>query len=157
MHTLSGKNFGGILVGNYKVFWSIDQSFAVVTKCVSWSYLFGASAFQHSWTTRPWRKRFQHHLGRELQFIYHLLVVLQSVKQWALIMVLLNAFLIISLKFSVNVPEILGKCGWMKFDNKKGEEEWYEALYSMITGNPLDGQTEEASFWWWGLRSCLLA
>ena len=61
-------------------------------------------------------------------------------------MVLLNAFLIISLKFSVNVPEILGKCGWMKFDNKKGEEEWYEALYSMITGNPLDGQTEEASF-----------
>ncbi len=34
----------------------------------------------------------------------------------------------------------------MKFDNKKGEEEWYEALYSVITGNPLDGQTEEASF-----------
>ena len=26
-----------------------------------------------------------------------------------------------------NLPEILGKCARMKFDNKKGGEEWYEA------------------------------
>ena len=26
-----------------------------------------------------------------------------------------------------NLPEILSKCARMKFDNKNGEEEWYEA------------------------------
>ena len=48
----------------------------------------------------------------------------------------------------------MGKCARMKFQGKKGEEEWYEGVvssYNVITGKysiyfPSDGQTEEASF-----------
>ena len=51
-------------------------------------------------------------------------------------------------------PEVMGKRVRMRFEDKSGEEQWYEGIissYNMITGKygiyfPCDGQTEEASF-----------
>ena len=87
-------------------------------------------------------------LGRELQLTYHLLVMLQLECQ------AVSIDNVITECIPKSYPEILDKCARMKFENEKGEEEWYEgvvSLYSVITGKfsiyfPSDGQTEEAFF-----------